>query len=57
MNPASPRKFPRRFLAALSQRLRTFYAFLLTQYRTDAETLLRRAEAQQQDISPTTIQQ
>jgi hypothetical protein len=52
MDPVSPRKFPRRFLAALSLRLRTFYAFLLAEYRTDAEVLLRRTEEQLRDLPP-----
>jgi hypothetical protein len=53
MDPTSPIKFPRQFLAALSLRSRSFYEFLRGEYKTDADALLRRAEEQLRDISPT----
>jgi hypothetical protein len=52
MDPLSRRKFPRQFLAALSLRLRTFYAFLLAEYRTDSEELVYRAEEQLRHFPP-----
>jgi len=56
MDPVSPRKFPRRFLAALSLRLRTFYDFLCRKYKTDPDAVLRRAEEQhERDLSPPLI--
>jgi hypothetical protein len=52
MDPVSPRKFQRRFLAALSLRLRTFYAFLLAEHRTDSEEFVYRAEEQLRHFPP-----
>jgi hypothetical protein len=52
MDAVSPRKFPRRFLAALSLRLHTFYAFLLAEYRTEADALLQRAEERLRELPP-----